>query len=241
MQITISGECVKYRGLDIQGWNLDIPGIRFGAHNFRRFNKVYAYVALPDSDTWVFLRTAALLEVEMPPHLRGEEPQFILVHDVGNTKKRSWDPPKGQVEYKEFEAIKTRYRSPKTRLHALLREGIGREVEEESKIKIADVRDLTELDLVVGGHHADLPNHFHYQYHLFEGRISYKTYLKAERALERLRNTPALAIGLPKDVLEKDRIALWKPSDGLGMVLEGDPQKIMRLYCAYRGLKVRSH
>jgi len=238
MHVTISGERVQYKGLAIKGWNLDIPGIRFGAHHFRRFNKVYAYVALPNSDTWVFLRTAAMIEVEMPPHLRASEPHFILVHDVGNTKKRSWDPPKGQVEYKEFETIKIHHRSTKTRLHALLKEGVAREVEEESKIKIADVKDLTELDLVVGGHHDDLPNHFNYQYHLFDGRITYKTYLKAQQALDRLRNNPALTVAMPKDVLEKDRIALWKPSDGLGMVLEGDPQKIMRLYCAYKGLKL---
>jgi len=236
MHITISGECIKYNGTSVRGWNLYVPGIRFGAHNFRRFNKIYAYVALPECEKWIFLRTAAMIEVEMPVE---KEPHYILVHDVGNTKKRSWDPPKGQVEYKEFEIIKTEFRSQKKRLHALLKEGIAREVEEESKIKITDVKDLTELDqLVVAGHHDDLPNHFHYQYHLFEGRITYKTYLKASAALERLRNNPDLAISMPKDVLEKDRLALWKPSDGLGMVLEGDPQKIIRLYCQYKGLKL---
>jgi len=244
MHITVSGECVKYNGLAIKGWNLDVPGIRFGAHNFRRFNKVYAYVALPESENWIFLRTAALIEVKMPPSAESEEsqesqePHYVLVHDTANARQHSWDPPKGQVEYKEFETIKTRFRTPKTRLHALLREGIAREVEEESKIRIDDVKDLTELDLVVGGHHDDLPNHFHYQYHLFEGHISYKTFQKAAKALEHLRNNPKMALGLPKDVLEKDRIALWKPSDGLGMIQKGDPQKILRLYCAYKGLKL---
>jgi hypothetical protein len=236
MEITISGERIRYQGFDTVGWNLYVPGIRFGAHDFKRFNKVYAYVALPESEIWVFLRTAAFLKVEVPDDM---DPQFVLVHDVAAKGPRSWDPPKGQVEYKEYETIKSRSKTPIGRLHALLKEGVTREVEEESKIKMSDVKGLKELNLVVSGKHDDLPKHFHYQYHLFEGTISHKTYLNAKAKLDRLRMNPALTIGMAKDVIEKDNLALWKPSDGLGMVMEGDPQKIIELYCKYKGLKIR--
>jgi 8-oxo-dGTP pyrophosphatase MutT (NUDIX family) len=235
MEITISGESIVYGGLAARGWNLYVPGIRFGAHNFKRFNKIYTYVALPESKNWIFLRTAAFIQVDLP---NTDEPHYVLVHDVASKATHSWDPPKGQVEYKEFETIKTQFRTPRTRLHGLLREGIHRELLEEAKIDIKDVRDFTELDLVVAGHHNDLPNHFHYQYHLFEGHISYKTFLKALKELDMLRNNPQLTLNMSKDVLEKDRIALWKPSDGLKMILAGDPQKIVRVFCAYKGFKI---
>jgi hypothetical protein len=62
--------------------------------------------------------------------------------------------------------------------------------------------------------------------------------LKAQKEIDMLRNNPQLTLNMPKDVLEKDRIALWKPSDGLKMILAGDPQKIVRVFCAYKGFKI---
>lgn len=234
MNLTISGERIKYQGQGIRGWNLYVPGIRFGAHHFYRFNKVYAYVALPESDIWVFLRTAAFLEVKVPD---SKEPHFVIVHDVGAKSNIGWDPPKGQVEYKEFETIRIKHRTPTTRLHALLREGVSREIEEESKIRIADIRDFNEIpNLVVAGKHDDLPRKFHYQYHLFEGTITYGAYMKAKAKIDKLHTNLNAIVDMPKDVLEKDAIKLWKPSDGIKMIAEGDPRKIVMLYLRYRGL-----
>lgn len=233
MNFTVSGEIIKYRNPRIRGWNLYVPGIRFGAHHFKRFNKIYTYVALPESENWVFLRTAAFLQVDVP---KSAAPHFVIVHDVGASPNAGWDPPKGQVEYKEFETIRSKYRTPQTRLHALLKEGVTREIEEESKIRVSDIQDFREIpNLVVAGKHGDLPKRFHYQYHLFEGHLPYSVYLKAKAKLDKMRNNPVSIIDLPKDVLEKDRIDLWTPRDGLSMIAEGDPRKIVELYLAYRG------
>lgn len=233
MNFTVSGEIIRYHNPRIKGWNLYVPGTRFGAHHFKRFNKIYTYVALPESQNWVFLRTAAFIQVDVP---KSVEPNFVIVHDVGAQINYGWDPPKGQVEYKEYESIRTKYRTPHTRLHALLKEGVTREIEEESKIRVSDIEDFREnSNLVVAGKHDDLPRKFHYQYHLFEGRLPYNVYLKAKAKLDKMRNNPVSVLDLPKDVIEKDAIALWRPSDGLEMIAEGDPRKIVQLYLAYRG------
>lgn len=236
MEIAITEEQIRYIGdanvSKIYGWNLFVPGIRIGAHDFKRFNKQYAYVALPQEQIWVFLRTAIFLEVVGRPNKR---PQFVIVHDVGKEGPHTWDVPKGQVEYKEFIDIKHKYRTPQTALHGLLKEGIRRELEEEAKISIDDVEDLKELTgLVVAGKHKDLPKNFHYQYHIFEGKVNYKLFDKAKKQLDRLRKNPVLTINMPKDIIEKDNILLWSPSDGLGKIINGDPEKLMRLYMAYK-------
>jgi 8-oxo-dGTP pyrophosphatase MutT (NUDIX family) len=238
MKISVNEEKIKY--LDdksvskIHGWNLFVPGIRIGAHDFKRFNKQYAYVALPQSEIRVFLRTAIFLEVV---GLNINEKQYVIVHDVGKIGTHTWDVPKGQVEYKEFEGIKHRFRSPINGLNALLKEGISRELEEEAKISIDDVTNLRLIpNLVVAGKHRDLPNHFHYQYHIFEGQIHYSFFAKATKELERLRNNPVLTIDMPKDIIEKDNIMLWSPNQGMKNIIDGDPQKLMILYMSYKGL-----
>jgi hypothetical protein len=43
---------------------------------------------------------------------------------------------------------------------------------------------------------------------------------------------------MPKDIIEKDEMALWSPRDGLSMIMEGDPQKIIKLYMKYKGYRI---
>jgi 8-oxo-dGTP pyrophosphatase MutT (NUDIX family) len=236
MEISLINEKIKYSGdkelVKLYGWNLFVPGIRIGAHDFQRFNKQYAYVALPDTQIWVFLRTAIFLKVSGGPK---DEPHYIIVHDVGKNGPHTWDVPKGQVEYKEFLDIKHKFRTPQTGLQGLLKEGIRRELEEEAKIKISDVKNLKMVPyLAVAGKHKDLPKNFHYQYYIFEGEVDYKLYEKAKQRIDKLRANPVLTIDMPKDVIEKDNITLWSPSMGLGKILNGDPEKIVRLYIAYK-------
>jgi len=236
MEVEIDEHKIKYKGTvsKIYSWNLYVPGIRIGVHDFKRYNKRYAYVNLPDSDIWVFLRTAIFLEVV---GLDNSEPQYVIVHNVGLKDKHGWDLPKGQVEYKEYETIKRHHRTPQTSLRALLKEGIRRELEEEAKIKIENVQNLKELTyLAVAGKHKDLPNHFHYQYHLFEGQIHYSYFNKAKKTLDKMRLNPTMTINMSKDVIEKDNIMLWSPSMGMTKIEEGDPQKLVSLYLAYKGV-----
>jgi len=245
MEITIDNEKIKYSGdknvSKIYGWNLYVPGIRIGAHDFQRFNKQYAYVMLPEKNIWVFLRTAIFLEVIGRPNNKNGEPQYVIVHDVGKDGPHTWDVPKGQVEYKEFMDIKHKFRTPQTGLRGLLKEGIRRELEEESRISLDDVIGLKELTgLVVAGKHKDLPKNFHYQYHLFEGKVHYSLFDKAKKKVDKLRENPLLTINMPKDIIEKDNIMLWSPSDGLNKILHGDPEKIVRLYMSYKhGLSMK--
>ena len=236
METTVHGEKIHHVGTRINGWNLYVPGCRFGSHDFKRFNKQYVYVELPESENRVFLRTATFLEVQDVPG-QTYEPCYVLVHDIGTKGPQSWDPPKGQVEYKEYETIQHKHRTARAQLRALLKEGVRREVEEESRIKLEDIKGLREIpNLVVGGHHADLPNHFQYQYHIFEGKVSYKVFQKAKAKIDNLRENPHLTVSMPKDIIEKDEVALWSPSDGLGMIMDGDPKKIMQLYMRYKNI-----
>jgi 8-oxo-dGTP pyrophosphatase MutT (NUDIX family) len=234
MEIVVSGEKVKYKGLPFKSWNLFVPGIRFSFHDFKRFNKQYVSIELPESKIRVFLRTAIFLEVTGVPN--EDESQYVIVHDIGKKGKGSWDPPKGQVEYKEYEEVSRRHRLPNTTLHALLREGVRREVVEETRINLNDVFDLREIPyLAIAGKHEDLPKNFHYQYNIFEGKITYKTFMKAKAKMDHLRANPHLTITMPKDIIEKDEIRLWKPSDGLDMIMDGDPKKLIQLYLDYKG------
>ena len=243
MDITVNGEEIRFSGsksvAKLHGWNLFVPGIRIGNHNFKRFNKNYAYVFLPDSKNWVFLRTAIFLEVINVPKNKqhGDGPHYVLVHDVGKRGDGTWDVPKGQVEYKEYQSIESNFRTPRTRLHGLLKEGITRELLEEAKINIDNVLNLREIpNLVLAGHHGDLPKHFQYQYHTFEGKIDYSFFEKAKKKLDHMRENPHLIVDMPKDIIEKDNIALWSPSMGLSRIIVGDPQKLITLYMNYKGL-----
>lgn len=229
--IDVQGEKIKYKGTNMHSWNIFVPGTRVGAHKFMRYNKQYAYVCLPKSNNWVFLRTAVFLEVE-------NTGKFVIVHDVGYEGDHTWDVPKGQVEYKEYETIKNHHKTTHDRVKALLKEGISRELEEEAKISIDDVMNLRMVpNLSVGGKHKDLPQNFVYLYQIFEGQITEATYKKATQKIAHMRKYPELTVDMKKDVIEKDDITLWSPSDGLSKMGKGDPTDIAKLYMAYKGLK----
>ena len=196
--------------------------MKIGAHTFSS-GKSYAYILTPTGEK-VFLRNILFL------HNAENPSQIALVHEFGKrSDKATWEPPKGQMEWKEFSAEglskggTLRARS----LERHQRAGILRELTEEAKILSSEIKGLTRLPYAYSQPwpESGVPGaHFMYQY--WRASTTPKTLLEAQKRLDILKGDADLRAMLPPDNVEKDAIKWWNPRAGLEC-LYGDFSKKM--------------
>jgi len=87
------------------------------------------YACLRDGPTRIFLRNIAFLTAPRNPN------KIVVVHEWDFPMNTEWEPPKGQMEWKELQGAGFR-RGQRVQVDALLeamRDGICREIAEEAK------------------------------------------------------------------------------------------------------------
>lgn len=193
--------------------------------NYHKFpsGKSYAYVQTPSGQK-VFLRNILFLHNTTNPS------QIALVHDYNKrTQKAAWEPPKGQMEWKEFaaEGVKPGDRINPRTLERYQRDGVCRELTEEAKILPSEI---TGLKCLPYAYKQSWPESglkdafFIYQY--WQAKTTPKQLLEAQKRLDILKADKDLAAMLPPDNVEKDAIRWWNPRNGWEIIY-GDFSKKM--------------
>jgi hypothetical protein len=188
--------------------------MEIGFHTFPTSGKQYVFVKEPGTRSRIFLRNIIFLQRASNPR------QFAIVREWGAPRNEAaWEPPKGQMEWKEFSdsGVKPGPIHPKT-LARYMREGVLREMAEEAKVFESEIRNLRMLPLAYDQAWDDAgtpwPARFRYQF--WSATMSDATMLEAQKRLTTLVKHPDLKHMLAPDVLEKDAIIWWsgdKPRD----------------------------
>lgn len=177
-------------------------------HTFRS-GKSYAYIKTVSGQK-VFLRNILFLHNSKNPT------QIAVVHEFGKrTDKAAWEPPKGQMEWKEFSSAGVK-RGEKLALKTLekyQREGVLRELTEEAKILPSEISHLARLPHMYkqAWPESGIPNaYFCYQYWRAEARP--EVLFEAQNRLNILKTDKDLKAMLPADNSEKDAVKWWAPT-----------------------------
>lgn len=202
--------------------------------NYHKFpsGKSYAYIHTPSGQK-VFLRNILFL------HNKQNPAQIALVHEFGKrTDKEAWEPPKGQMEWKEFaaEGLKPRDRVSPKALEGYQRDGVLRELTEEAKILPSEITDLKRLPFCYkqAWPESDLKDaYFIYQY--WQAKTTPAILFEAQKRLDILKADKDLKAMLPPDNAEKDAVRWWSPRSG-DEILYGDFSKKMT-QCYFKAIK----
>ena len=207
--------------------------MEIGFHTFPS-GKQYVYVKTPGAAKAprVFLRNIIFLRRASKPS------EIALVHEWGAPSDVEWEPPKGQMEWKEFSASGVAPGSiiqSKT-LANYMREGVLREMSEEAKIMPQEITNLRALRLSYEqvwrkASTPDSPAQFRYQF--WQAEIADSIMLEAQARMKALVDHPELHT-LPPDVKEKDAIVWWdvtKPD--WSMIRESFSKKMTSMFVDY--------
>jgi ADP-ribose pyrophosphatase YjhB (NUDIX family) len=163
--------------------------------------KRYFYVEHPTEGWRVYLRACCFL------HEAGEafqKERFLVVKRYeGDPKKKTWEPPKGQMEGKDG------LRHPNKSVLQLLEENVQREVEEESKVR--EILHLKHTGLVLQSQEKDYPKNHYFQYHVFQGLVRTEEIQNAAAEFKWLHEHPVFWLRLKADKREKDDLAWFSP------------------------------
>ena len=186
--------------------------------------KKYAYIQGASGP--VFLRNIVFLTNKT------DRTTIAIVHEWGKGQTR-WEPPKGQMEWKEFDdlAIAPNTKLPLDQLYTQMRKGILREMQEESYILPKEIRNFRRLQMF---YEQDWPESkikgakFMYQY--WTAQIDEPTMRSAQTRIRNLVKDPDWKLLLPADFTEKDAIEWFHPEKGFQKIRTGFSQKMTRLY-----------
>lgn len=178
----------------------------------------------------MFLRNIVFLTTATDPST------FVIVHEWGMPQKGRWEPPKGQMEWKEFQDANVKPGSvvSKSQLATHMRKAALREMIEESYILPKDVDNFRMLPL---SYRQDWPESglpgVQFMYVYWAGTIKKPVVTHArKRILEVVRNPEWKAV-LPPDLCEKDDMMWWNPTDGWDTIRTGFSKKMTRMYIEY--------
>lgn len=203
--------------------------LELGFHKFAGSGKKYAYVL--DGVCPVFLRNIVFLQ-RTPGSL-----ECVVVREWGaRSNKRAWEPPKGQMEWKELEAAgyKRGDKISSKDLAKQMRAGALRELQEEAKIRPAEAKHLRMLPLAyVQAWPESGVRGAHFRYQFWIAEITYKTMFEAQARLQKICDHPELPALLTPDNVEKDAVAFWSPADGWDMIRGAFSQKMTRMFISF--------
>ena len=193
------------------------PGLRQGVERLP-FDprKAYSYVEHPEEGWRVYLRAACFVHEAGAPF---DPARFLVVKRTGgDPEKKSWEPPKGQMEGRDFKGRHGGQAGAKEKsVLQLLKENIRREVAEEAKV--VGLRGLHHTGLTLQAVEPDFPPNTYFQYHVFQAFAGGAAIEKAVAEFAWLEGHPEAFRRLRADQREKD---------GLGWFNEGTKKLMSR-------------
>jgi hypothetical protein len=178
------------------------PGLLRGSEHLPHDpKKAYAYVEHPREGWRVYLRSAVFLHDAN----QGFKSDHFLV--FRNSKKgqtdNTWEPPKGQMEGKDFS------RKAKVPLLELLATSALRETLEEGHIDSTEFENFQYTHLVFQSQEKDYPaNHF-FQYHMFQALVRPEAIQATFDLFEWFKEHPKAYSRQSRDKKETDAVAWY--------------------------------
>ena len=205
--------------------------MKIGFHTFPpsdgKKEKQYVFLEAADGSK-TFLRNILILKNA------SDKDKIAIVHEWGAGPKHSWEPPKGQMEWKEFSesGVKAGSTISEKTLSAHQRRGVLREMVEEAKFLPSEIQDLQKLPLVYKQEWVDsgLKN-AHFMYQFWTATATPKAMFEAQARMKTLTDDPDWKAMLPADMTEKDAVEWWNPEkDGWEKIRGAFSKKMTLLY-----------
>ena len=161
-------------------------------------SKKYAYVEHPTEGWRVYLRSCIFLH---PDYEKFNIKHFLVVKKLGaRWTSSAWEPPKGQMEGKDFK---------NKSILEYLKENVLRETEEESHI--TEVKNLKHTGLVFQSQETDYKPNTYFQYHIFQGLVTKEQVNQSFDKFEWIKEHPKAFARWRRDRREKDAVAWFNP------------------------------
>ena len=196
---------------------------------YHRFSSGKEYVYVMQHGHPVFLRNIMFIVNATDPH------KIAVVREWGADHNNAvWEPPKGQMEWKEFSVyagIRPHTKIKMPTLVRYMRAGILREIGEEAQLHANELKNIRILPV---NYMEDWPESgikgakFMYQY--WEAEISPKIMDKAQSRMNLLVTNKDWKGMLPPDMTEKNAIRWWSPANGWGMIRGAFSKKMTQHY-----------
>jgi hypothetical protein len=179
--------------------------------NFHKFpsGKKYLYIHQPSGER-VFIRNILFI------HAPGDPKRIALVHEWGRNPKKEYEPPKGQMEWKEAKMYGARPNQSvsEAQLMKMMKAAVIREIGEEAKFTPRELKEVHSLPLVYeqsfkGGHLKK--DRFRYQF--WSASVSEADMKVAQERIQKLVDDPEGTARLKADLREKDGLIWWTPTD----------------------------
>jgi hypothetical protein len=180
------------------------PGlIRGSEHLAFDPEKAYAYVEDPIKGWRVYLRSAVFIHEANRPF---QEDHFLVFRNVKKGhKSNTWEPPKGQMEGKDF------YQKKDVPLLHLLAKSALRETQEEGHLDSNGFIDLKHTGLVFQSQEKDYPKNHFFQYHIFQGFMTPAIIESSFAKFDWFHNHPKAYARQSRDKKETDAVAWFHP------------------------------
>jgi len=199
--------------------------------NYHKFpsGKEYLYIQQP-SDERVFIRNILFIH---PAH---DEKTIAVVHEWGKNPKKEYEPPKGQMEWKEakmYGAVPNQSVTEK-QLMTIMKAAVRREIGEEAKFLKSELKNVYPLPMVYEQGFTGAPlktDRFRYQF--WSATVSEAAMKKAQERVQKLVDDPEGTKLLKPDLKEKDGLIWWSPSEtNWAMIRGGFSKKMTQQYYA---------
>jgi hypothetical protein len=167
--------------------------------------KKYLYVKETLDGVRTFLRN--ILFIHHPDNCK----KIAVVHEIGEKGKATYEPPKGQMEWKEVSGLTKDSKIETKELVKFMKEAVLREIGEEAKFLPSELKKLRPLPFSYEEKFEGAPyksDKFRYQFWIASASDS--SMIKAQKRIELMMSSPHHIELLPKDVREKDHVCWFE-------------------------------
>jgi hypothetical protein len=187
------------------------------SHTPKAGGKEYAFVR--DGGHRIYLRN--ILFVRNAINMN----QIAIVKEWGAKDTHSWEPPKGQMEWKEFaqHGFRKGQHLNTEQMVSMMKEGVLRELQEEAKLMPNEIKHLVILPLSYTERFPGSRDCFRYQF--WEATCS--SLKPAQKRIHDLVTHPDWVSMIQPDAKEKDALEWWSPSPMSWSKIRGDFSKKM--------------
>ena len=180
--------------------------VPIGYHKFPS-GKEYLYIQQPSGER-VFIRNILFIH---PP---GDEKTIAVVHEWGKNPKKEYEPPKGQMEWKEAKGAIPNKAVPATKLTTMMTAAVIREIGEEAKFLKSELKDVRPIPLEYEQSFEGAPlKTDRFRYYFWSATVTEASMKRAQERIQALVDDPEGTKLLKPDLREKDGLMWWKPTN----------------------------
>ena len=205
--------------------------LQVGFHTFPS-GKQYTYVKPKGAPGPIFLRNILFLTPANDKHT------IAIVCEMGSHGGAgTWEPPKGQMEWKEFadSGFKSGGRIAPAELFKYMRRGALREMTEEAKLLPSEIQNLRRLPIQYKQEwrESKVPGAA-FMYQFWHATVKAGAMSEAQKRLKTLIANPDWIKILPPDMCEKQDIKWWNPARDNHKLIRGAFSNTMtQMYFAF--------